>query len=266
MKTTLLALVTAVGLLACYGCSNHGEVITGEVDATEVDVGIKIPGRLSQITVKEGDLVKKDQILGNLESKELDAKLQTVQAAQREAAEQFEFAHNSFNRIKNLYETGVVPKQQYDEAKYKFEAARQKVGGTNGQFNEVKANYGELLLKAPIDGEVVQIVSHAGEIVSPGYPVVTVLDLKDQWVVVNLREDKLKDVQKGKKIEVSFPALGDKKYPFTVTYISALGAFAKWKATNEQGSFDLKTFEVRARSEQPIESLRPGMTALVNLK
>ncbi len=261
MKKTLSALT----LLMLAACSGKGQVFTGEIDATEVDVGVKIPGRISQITIKEGELVKKDQIMGNLESKELEAKLQTVQAAVREANEQFEFAKNTFGRIQNLHETGVVPKQQFDEARYKHQAAQQKVNATNGQLNEVKAAYGELLLKAPIDGEVVQIVSHAGEIVSPGYPIVTVLNLKDQWVTFNVREDKLSGIQKGKPLEVKVPAL-NKTFTFKVSYISALGAFAKWKAPNGQGSFDLKTFEVRARPDQPVEELRPGMTAVVTVK
>jgi HlyD family secretion protein len=60
--------------------------------------------------------------------------------------------------------------------------------------------------------------------------------------------------------------LGNKTYTLTVNYISALGTFAKWKATNEQGSFDLKTFEVRARGSERNEALRPGMTALIRIK
>jgi HlyD family secretion protein len=253
-------------LFFASGCEQKQGVVTGEVDATEVDVGVKIAGRLSAVNVHEGDIVKKGQILGNLESRELEAKLQAVQAAQQEAKEQFDLADKSFNRVKNLYHTGVVPKQQFDETKYKYEAAKQKIEATAGQVNEVKAYYDEMLLKAPIDGEVVQVVSHAGEIVSPGYPVVTILDLSDQWVTFNAREDRLKDIRKGKDIMVTFPALGNKTYTLTVNYISALGTFAKWKATNEQGSFDLKTFEVRARGSERNEALRPGMTALIRIK
>jgi HlyD family secretion protein len=259
-------LMTLLVLAVAPGCSKKEDVLTGEVDATEVDVGVKIAGRLSRVAVHEGDLVKKDQLLGNLQSREMEAKLQAAQAAQQEAKEQLDLADKSFARVANLYRTGVVPKQQFDETKYKYAAARQKIEATTGQLNEVKAYYDEMLLKAPIDGEVVQIVAHAGEIVSPGYPVVTILDLSDQWVTFNAREDRLKNIHKGTVLHVTFPALGEDTYTFTVNYISALGTFAKWKATNEQGSFDLKTFEVRARSGERIEALRPGMTALITAK
>jgi HlyD family secretion protein len=257
-------LLLSLLLLAAAGCAKQETPITGEVDATEVDVSVKIPGRLSKVYVHEGDLVKKDQVLANLESREMEAKLQAAQAAEAEAKEQFDLAEKTYNRIKNLADTNVVPKQQFDEAAYKYQAAKQKVQATQGQLKEVKVYYDEMLIKAPIDGEVVQVVSHPGEIVSPGYPVITVLDLKDQWITFNLREDRMKDIHKDTRLTVTFPAVG-KTYPFTVHYLSALGTFAKWKATNEQGNFDLKTFETRARSDQPVDDLRPGMTALIKV-
>lgn len=263
MKSRVLLIAACLALAA--GCSRKAPLITGETDAAEVDVGVKIAGRIAKIDVREGDAVRKGQILGNLESREMEARLQTVRAACAEAREQFDLADKTFKRIENLYKTGVLPRQQMDEARYKFEAAKQKVAATEGQLNEVLSYYGEMLIKAPIDGEVVQVVSRAGEIVSPGYPVITIVDLNDQWVVFNLREDRMPRVHKGSKLAVSFPALG-KSYPFTVTVVSALGQFAKWKATNELGSFDLKTFETRARADGPVENMRPGMTALIALE
>jgi len=254
-----LAMLTA-------GCAHKAaEPITGEAEAAEIDVGVKTPGRIAKVLVHEGDAVKKGQRLAYMESRELTAKLSTVQAALEEAKEQLDFAGKSFDRVKNLFDTGVLPKQQYDEAKYKYEASRQKVSATEGQLAEVQAYYDELFIKSPIDGEVVEIISREGEIISAGYPVFTLLNPADQWVVFNLREDKLPGLEKGRELLVKFPALA-KEYPMKVTYISALGQFAKWKATNELGSFDLKTFEVRLRADTPIAGVRPGMTAFVALK
>ncbi len=263
MRSPLL-FIALCGILAVGCSSKKQELITGEVDATEVDVSIKIPGRIARIVVREGDAVKKDQVVGYLQSREMEAKLKTVEAALGEAREQFSLADKTYARMKNLFDQNVIPRQQLDEATYKYQAAKQKVSATEGQMNEVRSYYDEMLIKAPIDGEVVQIVSHPGELVATGYPVLTILDLNDQWVTFNLREDLLTRIHKGTRLSVTFPALG-KTCPFTVNYISALGSFAKWKATNEQGSFDLKTFETRARSGQPIAELRPGMTALIQI-
>lgn len=248
--------------LAVLGCSPDRKITMGEVDATEIDVGVKVPGRIAEIFVTEGEAVKKGQILGRLEGKELDAKLKTVNASLQEAQEQFSLADKTYTRIKNLYETEVIPKQQFDEADYKYNAAKQKVQAVKGQRDEVMAYYDELTITAPIDGEIVQIISNPGELVSTGYPILTILNPDDMWTVFNIREDELKDIHKGNSYEIYFPAL-DKTFSMEVTYISALGTFASWKPTAQQGNYDLKTFEVRMKSKDKIDNLRPGMTAII---
>jgi HlyD family secretion protein len=248
------------------GCSHRQAFFTGEVDATDVDVSVKIPGRVSKILVHEGEWAKKGQMLGYLENREMEAKLRTATAALEDANQQFELASKTFERIQNLYSMGVVPKQQLDETQYKYNAAKQKIEASKGQLNEVQVYNDEMLIKAPIDAEITGIISHPGEMVAPGYPVITLTDLNDQWVVFNIREDSLKKITKGMEVSVKLPAIDDNMHPFNITYISSLGAFAKWKATNELGSFDLKSFEIRARAKDKIENMRPGMTALVFIK
>lgn len=255
-------LAVALIPLALLGCSPDKEIIVGEVDASEIDVGVKVPGRIAEIFVAEGETVKKGQILGRLEGKELDAKLKTVNAALKEAQDQLLLAEKTYARIKNLYETDVIPKQQFDEADYKHSAAQQKVQAVKGQRDEAMAYYDELTITAPIDGEIIQIISNPGELVATGYPILTILNNDDMWAVFNIREDNLKDIHKGGSYEIFFPAL-DKKFNMEVTYISALGTFASWKPTAQQGNYDLKTFEVRLKSKDKIENLRPGMTAVI---
>ncbi|MBF0258807.1 MAG: hypothetical protein HQK62_08215 [Desulfamplus sp.] len=65
---------------------------------------------------------------------------------------------------------------------------------------------------------------------------------------------------------VSAPALGNGKFDVKISYVSALGDFATWRATSASGGFDLKTFEVRARPLEKIEGLRPGMSVIVPVK
>jgi HlyD family secretion protein len=244
-------------------CTHKDNLFYGETEATQIDVGVKIPGRISKIDVIEGQEVSKGTVLGTLESREVGAKLESAKAGSSEAAAQFLLAKSTYDRLQNLFGSGAITKQQLDEAKYKFEASRQKVLASKGTMDEVEAYFDEATMKAPIDGEVVKIISNPGELVSPGYPVLTMIDLKDQWVTFNVREDFMKDIKKGQQVLVEIPAL-DKKVPMKITYISALGAFARWKSTSESGRFDLKTFEVRARPEEPLADFRPGMTALVH--
>lgn len=260
MKTWTLLFLSAFMTLSC---TRKDDLFYGEIAATEIDVGVKIPGRIAEIKVSEGQSVDKGSVMGVLESPEIRAKMKSAQAGKGAAQEQVNLARITYDRIEKLYAEGALTRQQRDEAKFKYEAARAQLQASQGVVGEVTAAEDETSIKAPIAGEVLQIISNAGELVSPGYPVITVVDLKDQWVVFNVREDRLKDFKKDQEVSVHVPALA-RDVKMKITYISALGAFAKWKSTNEQGRFDLKTFELRARPDEPVDGLRPGMTAVVS--
>ncbi len=201
-----------------------------------------------------------------------------------------DIARKTYERVNSLYKDGVVPAQKKDEVEAQYSAALQTANaakstwekaknGTRiedkatsiamvqrarGMIQEVNSYKHETSISAPITGEVADIIAEEGELVSAGYPVVTLTDLSDTWVVFNLREDLLADIQKGSIIPAVFPALKNKTIPLKVTYIKVLGQFATWNATKTSGDFDMKTFEVHAVPTVATAGLRPGMSAIVN--
>ena len=202
-----------------------------------------------------------------------------------------EIYEKTYKRVKKLYDEGVVPEQKLDEVTAQYKAAvetekaaksqymmakkgareEDKMGAAalvdqaSGVIQELDSYLSEANLKAPIEGEVASIISQEGEIINSGFPVVTIVDLKDVWFTFNIREDYLSKIKMDKKLSVTVPALGNQKIEVTVYFINPLGDFATWKATKTSGEFDMKTFEVKARPiNKQIEGLRPGMTALIN--
>lgn len=201
-----------------------------------------------------------------------------------------DLARKTYDRVNNLYKDGVVPAQKKDEAEAQYKASVQTAnaakatwlkarGGARtedkaathamiqnaqGVIQEVNAYRKETAIYAPVNGEIADIIAEQGELVSAGYPVVTIVDLSDSWVVFNLREDLLADIKMGTIIPAKFPALGNKIVHLKITYIHALGQFATWNATKTSGDFDMKTFEVHAVPVKAVEGLRPGMSAIVN--
>ena len=108
-----------------------------------------------------------------------------------------------------------------------------------------------------------KVLARTGELSPQGVAVVTVVDLKDQWVVLNVREDRLQRFAIGNEFDATLPALGGKTVKFKVYHTAALPDFATWRATRAGQGFDARTFEVRARPAAPIDGARPGMTVLV---
>jgi len=246
----------------------------------------EIEAKLEQATAaKRAATAQKDKA-------NIGARKEQIQAAYniwQTAKSQSDFAEKTFERVSKLFKDGVVSAQKNDEAEAKLNAARQQteaakasydmaVAGARsedkesalalveraaGAVSEFEAYMDETNLKTPISGEVAEIIPKIGELISPGYPIVNIVDLKDVWVTFNLREDLLANIRMGSILSASVPALGDRKIDLKVNYITALGSYATWTSTKSSGDFDMKTFEVRAVPIEAVEGLRPGMSALV---
>ena len=114
--------------------------------------------------------------------------------------------------------------------------------------------------QSPLAAQVYHTGADPGEYVSPGVPLLTLVDLADIWVRFDLREDLVKGLKIGDRFEVRVPAIGDKPIMVEVRKIATRGEYAGWRATRATGDFDLRTFEIRAYPVEPVAGLRPGMS------
>lgn len=198
-------------------------------------------------------------------------------------------AEKTFNRLQNMFNEGVVSAQKRDEAEANYQAAiatskaaksqydmaingAEKedklaaiamVNRAKGAVSEVESYLSETKLVSPINGEVSEIFPKRGELVGSGAPIMSIVDLKDQWVVFNIREDLLTNIKMDTELEANIPALGNKIVKLKVNYIRVMASYATFKATKTTGGFDVKTFEVHAIPVTFIDGLRPGMSLMV---
>lgn len=247
----------------------------------------EIEAKFSQASaVRKAVGAQRDKAFNGAQKEDIQAAGNSWQSALAAA----EFAKKSYSRILNLYKDGVIPEQQKDEAETKMRAATEtekaarslyekaKNGAriedkdaagalvlqADGVISEVTSYLRERRITSPIKGEIANILAERGELITAGYPVVTIVDLSDIRVAFNLREDLLSVIKKGSIIPARFPSLGMKEVQLKVTYINVLGDFATWNATKTRGDFDRKTFEIHAVPLTQTEGLRPGMSAIVN--
>lgn len=320
VKQSLSALVIAI-IIGWLGYEFYQEYqpkperIQGQIEAQQYSISSKASGRVDKLLVKKGDMVTKGQLIFELYSPELEAKVQQAVAHQRAAGAKAretdvgarkqqiassydswnkarlaaELQHKTYLRISKLHEKGVVSGQTKDEAYTKWQAseysaqsakqmydmtkegnrqeaitaANEQAQAAAGAVAEAEAYVEDLHIKSRYNGEVEKVLLQEGELVPQGFPVVTVIDMSDAWVVLHIREDKLEDFAKGTEFDAKIPALGEEHYRFRVTYLSAMGSYATWRATDISKEFDMRTFEVEARPVSPIKNLRAGMSVLV---
>jgi HlyD family secretion protein len=142
--------------------------------------------------------------------------------------------------------------------------AKSNVEKANADIQSVQSIIDQLAVYAPVASQVYQRNVEPGEYVSPGVPLVTLIDLADVWIHFDLREDLVKSLKVGDRLDVHIPALNDRLVTVEVKLIATKGEYASWRATRATGDFDLRTFSIRAYPVKPVPELRPGMSAYLD--
>ena len=199
-------------------------------------------------------------------------------------------AQKTFDRTHTLTEQGNAPQARLDQVTDNLHeteravdqatsAYQQAVNGytkeeraiastnvekANADIQSVQSIIDQLEVYAPVASQVYQRNVEPGEYVSPGVPLITLIDLADVWIHFDLREDLVKGLKVGDRFDVHIPALDDRRITVEVKLIATKGEYASWRATRASGDFDLRTFSIRAYPVQPVPELRPGMSAFLD--
>ena len=211
-------------------------------------------------------------------------------AAQERAAASVVLAQKTFDRVQQLAEHGNAPIARLDQAtdslhesqraldqatsayeqavngytKEEREIAAANVDKALADIKAVQSLIDQMVIYAPVASQVYKRNVEPGEYVSPGVPLVTLIDLNDVWINFDLREDLVRSLKVGDRFHVRIPALADRTIEVEVKLIATKGEYASWRATRATGDFDLRTFAIRAYPVEKVPELRPGMSAYLD--
>ena len=308
------AVVIIVGAIGFFTLDKEEDTIQGEMEVAEYRVSSKLPGRILELRVKEGDYVHVGDTLAILEVPEVKSQEKVLQATNegvaalqdltdagarqeqirgayqlyQQALAAAEIAKKTYNRMQSLYNEGVISGQKRDEAFAAYKATEAQVGAAKSQYDLAKNGAREQekrmaasntkasknavevvknLLKetvqiAQVEGEVSNVYPKVGELVGLGSPIMSISIMSDMWGTFNVREDHLQGLNKGQEFTAFVPAF-NKNIKMKVYYLKDQGSYATWKATKDNGDYDRKTFEVKARPITKLEGLRPGMSLII---
>ena len=137
------------------------------------------------------------------------------------------------------------------------------VGKAVADVSAVQSIVDQMVIYAPVASQVYERNVEPGEYVSPGVPLVTLVDLNDVWIHFDLRENLAKELKVGERFGVRVPALSDRRVLVEVNMIATKGEYASWRTT-PAGDVDLRTFSIRAYPVDKIPELRPGMSVYLD--
>jgi HlyD family secretion protein len=225
----------------------------GRIEATQVDVAAKYPGRLATLTVDEGDEVTAGQVVANISSPETEAQLHSAQAqvlkakqakaeaialiAQRDS--DLTFARTDYERGKTLLQKGDIAQQVVDQRRNRFEAAEAGYVAANAQRDQAESSIKsaeseverlqsilvDLVLVSPRSGRVQYRLARAGEVVSGGQRILTVLDLNDVYMTIYLPAEQAGRLTIGDQARTILDPIPQYVLPNTVSFVATEAQF-----------------------------------------
>ena len=225
----------------------------GRLEATQVDVSAKYPGRLAQVNVNEGDEVTAGQVVATIASPETEAQLRNAQAqvlkAKRALAEanalivqrksDLDFAGPDYERARQLVERGNISQQATDSRRNKLEAAQAAYVAANAQRDQAEAAIKaaeadveryqsilvDLVLVAPRSGRVQYRLARSGEVVAAGQRVLTILDLNDVYMTIYLPANQAGKLTLGDEARTILDPVPQFVFPATISFVATEAQF-----------------------------------------
>lgn len=242
-----LALLIAAGAWWWWNSRGGGAQTTtafvGTVESTEYRVASAIAGRITTITVAEGDVVEAGDVLASLDARAFDLQIEQAEQGVRAARAQLSQAKD-------------------DGSDADVELAQARLEQAKAAVALARIQKGYASIKAPAAGVVTAVSANVGENASPGNALMTLADPNDLWVRVYVAEPRLGDVSVGQSVTVLD---GEDSYRGTVSYVSTEAEFTPNTVETEENRANL-VYEVRVRVNAPGEGLRPGLPVDVELR
>lgn len=233
---------------------------TGTVEpVTSVDVGTQVSGIVDKIYVDYNSVVKKGQLIAEMDKVTLQAELESQEAQLASAKAEYDYQQRNYSRSKVLFEKQLISDSEYETATYNYEKAKTAYEKSQADIVKVRRNLGYAVITSPIDGVVISREVEEGQTVAAGFETPTLFtiakDLTEMEVIADVDEADIGHVKEGQRVTFSVDAYRGEIFEGTVTQV-------RLEATVES---NVVTYEVVINAPNPDLKLKPGLTATVSI-
>ena len=240
---------------------------TGKIQPeVAVKISPEVSGEIVELPVKEGDAVKKGQLLMKIKPDFYSAIVNQAEAGLIQARANLTKSEAEFERVRMLYDKGMVSKSEYDVARAAYESSRGALAQSTASLDQARENLRKTTIVSPMDGTVSQLNSELGERVLgtvqfQGTDVMTIADLSRMEARVDVSENDVVLVSIGDTARIAVDAFPDRKI-IGLVYEIANTATSKGLGTQEE----VTNFEVKIRVVDKGVRLRPGMSMTADIE
>ena len=233
---------------------------TGTIEpVTSVTVGTQVSGIVSKLYVDYNSVVKKGQIIAELDKTNLISELTAQRANLSSAQSSLNYQQANYNRYKTLYEKGFVSADEFESAQLQYNQAKEQVNSARESVQRAQTNLGYATITSPIDGVVLSKAVEEGQTVAASFNTPELFtiaqDLTDMRVIADIDEADIGGVKEGQRVSFTVDAFPDDHFEGQVTQV-------RQQATTES---NVVTYEVVISARNNDLKLKPGLTANVTI-
>ena len=233
---------------------------TGTIEpVTSVTVGTQVSGIVSKLYVDYNSVVKKGQVIAELDKTNLTSELNRAKADLSSAESTLAYETANFKRYQTLFDKGLVSANDYESAKLSYEKARQTAASSRENVQKAQTNLGYATITSPIDGVVLSKAVEEGQTVAASFNTPELFniaqDLTDMRVIADIDEADIGGVKEGQRVTFTVDAFPDDKFEGQVTQV-------RQEATTTS---NVVTYEVVISAPNKDLKLKPGLTANVTI-
>ncbi|MFC2710124.1 efflux RND transporter periplasmic adaptor subunit [Hoylesella oralis] len=233
---------------------------TGTIEpVTSVTVGTQVSGIVNKLYVDYNSVVKKGQIIAELDKTNLISELKTAQANLTSAQSTLNYQAENFKRYATLYKKGLVSADDYENAQLTYKQAKEQVASAQETVRKAQTNLGYATITSPIDGIVLSKSVEEGQTVAASFSTPELFtiakDLTNMQVVADIDEADIGDVADGERVTFTVDAYPDDKFEGVVKQV-------RQEATTTN---NVVTYEVVISAPNTDLKLKPGLTANVTI-
>lgn len=296
MPLLILAIVAAGGVLV-WQSYQQPELPAGfasgngRIEATEYDIATKRAGRVTEVLVREGDMVDAGQVLAKIDTRDLEAELREAEAKLREAREgknyaaaivsqresELRYAKVEHQRSLELAKKGHISQEKVDQsrtARQTSEAALRaarilvvqseaSIEAATARIDRLKTDIDDCVLKTPIRGRILYRLAEPGEILGAGGKVLTVLELTDVYMTIYLPANQVGKVIVGSAARIKLDAVPEFTLPASVSFVAPEAQFTprevETRSEREKLMFRIKVKIDPELLKKHIEKVKTGL-------
>ncbi len=233
---------------------------TGTIEpVTSVTVGTQVSGIVSHLYVDYNSVVKKGQVIAELDRTNLMSELNTQKANLASAQSSLNYQENNYKRYQTLYQKGLVSADEYESARLQYQQAKEQVAQSRESVQRAQTNLNYATITSPIDGVVLSKSVEEGQTVAASFSTPELFtiaqDLTNMRVIADIDEADIGGVKEKQRVSFTVDAFPDDQFEGYVTQV-------RQQATTES---NVVTYEVVISAPNVDLKLKPGLTANVTI-